>query len=264
MPKIKVENLSLKIKNKVILDKISITLEEYEDLVIIGESGSGKSTFSKIFLGVKPIKSKISGIVEIDNKNILNLSEKDWKKYRGNKYVYVYQNSMAVFNQYQNIKSHIIELYKSHKKIEKDKIIEKILRVMEKLNFKNPEVILEKYPFQLSGGMLQRIMLIMILGLEPELLILDEPTSSLDKENIEKIIEILQEYKKENNKLIVITHDYDFAKKIGGKLLVLKDGKVYKKGKMEKIFSNNVIEDVYMSQLLEEKKLIKYREDIKK
>lgn len=256
MERLKIKNLCLELDNKKILKDVNIFLENENKLVIIGESGAGKSIFSKLFVGIKPNNSLLKGEINIFEKNILEMCEEEWNEYRGKKIAYISQNPMAVFNDYQNIESHIVELYKSHFDISGEEAVKIVVNAMEKLEFKNPYEIIKKYPFQLSGGMLQRIMFVMMLELNPDLLIVDEPTSALDYENSERIIKILKNYEEKNKLLIVITHDYNLAQKIGGKLVILKNGEIYKQGNLLEIFKNE--KDNYIEQLLLSEKFEKY------
>lgn len=260
MEKLTVDSLKLKINDKTILDNISFKLDKNETLIIIGESGSGKSVCSRLLTGIIPYGGVIEGSIYFNEENLLNISEKKRKKYRGKKIAYITQNPMSAFNDFQNISSHVIELFQSHFKLSKQECINKMLSGVKKLNFSNPEEIMKKYPFQLSGGMLQRIMCAMMMELEPDILIADEPTSALDYNNTEKIAEMLKNYRNKENILIVVTHDYDLAEELGGKMIIMKKGVIIEEGKTSEVLKNP--QSDYGKELLLKKTYIRKKKRI--
>ena len=109
---------------------------------------------------------------------------------------------------------------------------------MKEVRLGEPEELLKKYPFELSGGMLQRVMLAILLCLEPETIILDEPTSALDIHNREQIILILKEQLAKGKTLITVTHDYHLARELGGKMLVMYQGAIMEEGPVAKLLES--------------------------
>lgn len=257
MEKISINKLKINIDGKKVLDNVSFDLKKGETLIIIGESGSGKTVLSKLLVGLKPENAEIIGNITFDEENLLEISEKEWSKYRGEKISYISQNPMSVFNSFQNIESHVVELFKSRLGLSKKKCVNKIIDGMKRLNLPHQEELLKKYPFQLSGGMLQRIMFAMMMQLEPDLLIADEPTSALDYYNTEKIAEILKKLQSQETALIVITHDYDFARQLGGKMIILKEGKLIESGKTEDLLESPKTE--YGKALILRKRYKRYK-----
>lgn len=257
MEKISINKLKINIDGKKVLDNVSFDLKKGETLIIIGESGSGKTILSKLLVGLKPENAEIIGNITFDEKNLLKISEKEWSKYRGEKISYISQNPMSVFNSFQNIESHVVELFKSRLGLSKKECVNKIIDGMKRLNLPHQEELLKKYPFQLSGGMLQRIMFAMMMQLEPDLLIADEPTSALDYYNTEKIAEILKKLQSQETALIVITHDYDFARQLGGKMIILKEGKLIESGETKDLLESPKTE--YGKALILRKRYKRYK-----
>ena len=130
MEKLNINTLKVSIDNKTILNDISFTLPKGETLIIIGESGSGKTMLSRLLIGIKPDNANINGNIFFDEKDLLKISEKEWNEYRGKKISYISQNPMAVFNPFQNVESHAVELFQSRLGLSKkectDKMIEEI------------------------------------------------------------------------------------------------------------------------------------------
>ena len=259
MERLERKELNVEIKKRKILKNVSLNIKKGETLTIIGESGSGKTMLSKLLVGSKPENSNISGEILFDDENYLNLSVKEWMEKRGKQIAYISQNPMAIFNDFQTIESHVIELYQSHFQISKKECIQKIKEAFLKVNLDNVDEVLKKYPFQLSGGMLQRIMFAMMFELNPEVLIVDEPTSALDIFNTNKIIELLLNFQKENKILIIITHDYEMARKLIGKMIVIKNGEIIEEGLSEEILSNPKTE--YGKQLILREKYRRYNNE---
>ena len=236
MEKIAVKQLTAQIEGKTILQDISFEVEAGQSLVIIGESGSGKTLLTKILIGQLPSSLILQGEVHYGTMTLEPDSLKAWQKLRGSQVAYMSQNPMAMFNPFQTIQSHFWETLRSHSKISKEACIDKAIASMKEVRLGEPEELLKKYPFELSGGMLQRVMLAILLCLDPETIILDEPTSALDIYNREQII--LKEQLAKGKTLITVTHDYHLARELGGKMLVMYQGAIMEEGPVSKLLES--------------------------
>lgn len=223
---LEVKDLSFEIKNNKILKNVSFFLEEGEITSIIGESGSGKTTISKLIMGLDFNNSKKQGKILFLNEDINLFSQKKLREYRGKEVAYVSQNPFNVFHNIQKIKDFFYETILSHQKISKQEIREKAVEILKEVNLPNGEEILEKYPFELSGGMLQRVMIALILLLKPKIIIADEPTSALDSYNREEIINIFRKLADSGITFLIITHDYSFARALSKKFIVIREGDI--------------------------------------
>lgn len=222
-------NLSFEINKNKILKNISFDLEKGEVLSIIGESGSGKTILSKLMMGKKFNLSILEGEVLYFKKNIFKFSDEKLRKYRGESIGYITQNPFNVFHNFQKIKTFFYETLISHKKIRKETIKSIAMKYLKEVNLENTEEILESYPFELSGGMLQRVMIALIIALEPNIIIADEPTSALDSYNRFEIINIFKILKEKGKSFIIITHDYILAKELSDSVIIMKDGEIVEK-----------------------------------
>ncbi len=238
MEKIAVKQLTAQIEGKTILQDISFEVEAGQSMVIIGESGSGKTLLTKILIGQLPSSLSMQGEVHYGSMSLERNSLKDWQQLRGRRVAYMSQNPMAMFNPFQTIQSHFWETLRSHSKISKSACLTKAVASMKEVRLGEPEELLKKYPFELSGGMLQRVMLAILLCLEPETIILDEPTSALDIHNREQIILILKEQLAKGKTLITVTHDYHLARELGGKMLVMYQGAIMEEGPVAKLLES--------------------------
>lgn len=237
MGKLEVKELCVRIGDKDYLERINFVLDEEKTLVIIGESGSGKTMLSRLLIGQRPEDAaQITGEILFDGENLLTMNNKNWSRYRGRRIAYIAQNPMALFNPSQTILSHAEELFKSHQKIDKEECVQKLIAALSNYNLKNPQNIIHKYPFQLSGGMLQRIMFAMMMELSPDLVIADEPTSALDEHNTQTIIDTLKQH--QGAGMIVITHDYELVRQLADDVIILKDGKIMEQGEAKEVLND--------------------------
>lgn len=223
---LEVKNFSLEISDKKILKNINFKLKEKEIVSIIGKSGSGKTMLSKMIMGLKNKNMQIKGDILFENNNIFDFSEEDLRKYRGEGIGYITQNPLNVFLPFQKIRTTFLETYLSHKNISKNEVIELAKKNLKQVNLEDTEEVLNKYPFELSGGMLQRVMIALIIGLDSKIIIADEVTSALDSYNRYEIIKIFKELNRIGKSIILITHDYYLMKSISERCLVMEDGEI--------------------------------------
>lgn len=256
MGKLIIDKLNLYLDKKHILKDINIKLESDDTLIIIGESGAGKSVLTKLLLGSKKKNFDIRGKILLNNEDILSFSDKKWQRIRGSEIAYISQNPMAVFNEYQTIESHIVELFEDKINQSKEEYLKEFIKIMRKLRIEDSENMLKKYPFQFSGGQLQRIMFGMILQLNPEVLIVDEPTSALDFKNTKIILDLLKAFQRQHRILIAVTHDYKFASELKGKTIIMRYGEIVESGDTLEILKNPKTD--YGKELIAVTKNIRY------
>ena len=225
-----IKDLSLVDQEESRLDRVSFTHPLGESLLVVGESGSGKTLLTKALIGIIPRNMKQTGSIHYGDLHLDSFSNKDW-------IAYLVQNPMSMFNPFQTIWTHFYETIKSHSTLSKSDCHKKALDVLEKVRIANPEAVLHQYSFELSGGMLQRIMLGIILCLDPETIILDEPTSAVDRVNREMILSLIKDLLAQHKTVITVTHDYYLARELGGNMLVLEKGKVVEFGKTEDLLT---------------------------
>lgn len=242
---IEVTNLKIEASEKVLVDEISFKLSENESLGIIGSSGSGKTLTSLSLMGLLDTDIyKITGSIKLFGEEIIGISEKEMAKKRLSEISFVYQNPFNTFSPVEKIKKQFDRVYKI-KKLKKDD--EKIKKLLDEVSLNESH--LEKFPYELSGGELQRLVIVTALLLNPKVLICDEPTTALDVEVGEKIIELLNDIrKKEKLSLIFVTHDLSIIGNITERLIIMNNGKIVESGKTEEILRSQ--KDEYTKKLL--------------
>ncbi|EHI69995.1 ABC transporter, ATP-binding protein [Streptococcus ictaluri 707-05] len=195
----------------------------------------------------------LKGDIHYQGINLRQLTSKEWQKIRGRRIAYLVQNPMAMFNPFQKIGSHVLETTLSHEQKSKKACLTQVLDWMQRLGLQDADALFKKYPFELSGGMLQRVMLAIILCLDPQMIILDEPTSALDCHNCSNLFTILKELQDRGKTLITVTHDFQLAQALGGQLMVINKGHIVEQGLTEAVFSQP--KEAYTKSLLNQSRI---------
>ncbi|MFC3884998.1 staphylopine uptake ABC transporter ATP-binding protein CntD [Bacillus songklensis] len=237
---LEVENLKIWDINtgKVIIYNSSFNLKQGSCLAIVGESGSGKSVTCRSIMKLNRPWLHQSGDILFKGENLNNLSEKEMRKKRGRNLCMILQNGMSAFDPSCVMGVHLKETLVQHFGWSNNKIEEKMKDALESVMLKNPIEMMNKYPHQLSGGMLQRVMIALALVLEPDIIIADEPTTALDTiSQFEVVEQFIKLRERMGCSMIFISHDLGVVRKIADDVLVMKDGKIIERGNIQTIFS---------------------------
>ena len=238
-------------KDSQIIDDISFSVKKGECLCILGESGSGKSMTMKAVMGLLDTNFKITGEAHLQEKNLLTASKEELRQMRGKNMTMILQNPMVCFDSLYRIDYQINETLQEHTDWSKEEIHKKSIEILEKMQIRQPQEVLKKYPHQLSGGMLQRIMIGIALVLNPQILVADEPTTAIDSITQYEIMKEFIKLKEEGVTMIFITHDLGIASLIADRVLVMNKGRIVDVGTFEEIKKNP--KDEYTKQLVEQK-----------
>jgi len=209
------------------VEDVSFKLKRGKSLGIAGESGCGKSTISNSIMNLLPVLGRIdSGEIYLNGKNILEMDLEDFKQdIRWKKISMVYQGAMNALNPLMKIGNQISEAILFHEQVTKNEAFERSKKLLKMVGIEESRV--HNYPFQLSGGMKQRVMIAMALACNPELIIADEPTTALDVIVSRQIINLLMDLKNELNlSLILITHDLSVMAQVCDEILIMYAGKI--------------------------------------
>ncbi len=217
---------------------VSFDLKKGETIAIVGESGSGKSVTVKTIMGILSKNAIIdSGEISYEGKDLTKVSEDDFHQIRGKKIGLIFQDPLSALNPIMKIGNQITEVLILEKKMSKEVAKAKAIELMTAVGIPQPEVRFNQYPFQFSGGMRQRIVIAIALANDPEVLICDEPTTALDVTVQAKILELIDQIKKERNiSVIFITHDLGVVANIADRVYVMYAGKIVEYGTCEDIF----------------------------
>ena len=223
------------------VDGISFNLREGEILGIVGESGSGKSVTSLATMGLIPSPpGKIEdGQIIFEGIDLINLSEKEWRKVRGNQISMIFQEPMTSLNPLFTIGNQVMEAIKLHTNLSKREALVRGIELLRLVGIPRAEGILKEYPHQLSGGMRQRIMIAMAMACNPKVLIADEPTTALDVTIQAQILALMKDLnKKTNTSIILITHDLGVVAEICERVIVMYSGQIVEQGDVRTILKN--------------------------
>ncbi len=223
------------------VDGISYTLHKGETLAIVGESGSGKSVSVTSVMGLIRTgrMASVEGEAIFKGQDLFKLSDRKLREIRGNEISMIFQDPMSSLNPTMKIGEQIIEPLLWHKKANRAEAKEIGLRMLEEVGIPSPKERFNSYPFEFSGGMRQRVMIAMALVSNPDLLIADEPTTSLDVTVQAQILGLIQEMQqKKNMAIILITHDLAVASSFCSRVVVMYAGRVMEEGPMDEFIRN--------------------------
>ena len=267
-PAMKVEDLCVDLvtsrQKKRIVDHVEFEVYPGECLGILGESGSGKSMSLKAVLGLLDKNFQVSGQAVFDDKNLIGVPGEELRKLRGNQIGMVLQNPMTCFDPLYRIGSQMAETFAMHTDWNGEKIRSVSLEVLDQMRIHDGAEVLEKYPHQLSGGMLQRIMIGIAMALSPELLIADEPTTAIDAITQYEILVEFERIKREKKTaMIFITHDLGAISKVADRIMVMNSGRIVDQGDFHHILHH--AKDPYTRLLVEKRMAVmdRYRDILK-
>lgn len=243
---LEVENLEVDLKRGKerisAVDNVGFSLKKGKTLGIIGESGSGKSLTCMGILGLLNQKQwDVSGDVKLNGEVLNYKNNKLMERVRGNKMALIMQNPMSAFNPVITIGSHFLETMRkpSSPNRTRQEVKQIAIELLQKMRIRDPEAILKSYAFQLSGGMLQRIMIALALAVEPDILIADEPTTALDLTVQHEIIKILKEMQeKYGTAILIVSHDLGVISHLSHEIAVMYAGNFVEKGESKEILSS--------------------------
>ena len=219
---------------------ISYTLEKGEVIAIVGESGSGKSVSSMALTGLLPPapSCQVSGSVELDGENLMQMREKELRKYRGRDIAYVFQEPSTALNPYFTVGSQIAEAIRYHRD-DVDDVDAEVISLMDQVGIRYSDTRYRDYPHQMSGGMKQRIVIAMALACRPRILVADEPTTALDVTIEAQIISLLRKLKDDYGMAIVlITHNFGIVDGFADKVAVMFQGDIVEEGDAEEVLAS--------------------------
>ena len=217
---------------------VSFDLYKGETLAIVGESGSGKSVTARSLMGILAPNAVVdAGSILYDGVNLLDLKEDEFHKYRGNRLGMIFQDPLSSLNPIMKIGKQLTESMLLNEKISKKEARERALQLLAGVGISDPKRRYNQYPFELSGGMRQRVVIAIALSANPEILICDEPTTALDVTIQAQILELINSIKEERKlSVIFITHDMGVVANMADRIAVMYAGKIVEYGTADEIF----------------------------
>ncbi len=225
-------------KKRHVLRDVSLSLQKGEIRAIVGESGCGKSTLVNALIALLPDNAEVKGKeILLDDQNVLDLNRKQWRQLRSQKIGVVFQDPFSALDPLYTVRKQAEETLKINRKITEEQAEARIEKMLSDCGLRNAREIMERYPFELSGGQMQRVMIAMALLNGPELLIADEPTTALDVTVQKEILDLLKKLAREREMAVLfVTHSLDVAAEIADGISVFYGGQVMEEAGTEELF----------------------------
>ena len=245
------------------LEDVDFVLNTGEFVAIVGESGSGKSTLAFGIIGLLPPAATVSGKILYKNTDLLKIKKKDWINFRGREIGMIFQEPMTSLDPIEKVDRQLAEtllvvnkkdggsstiaepVHQANNDNQRNEVTEsrkqflrdQVNEWLRKVRIADPESVAQRYPFQLSGGMIQRVMIAMALSLNPSLLIADEPTTALDVTTQAQILKLMKSLVDQiQMSIVLITHDLGVAAQVADRIVVLYAGEIVEAGTIKQIF----------------------------
>lgn len=219
------------------LNGVSLELVQGETLGLVGETGAGKTTMAKCIMGILPKRTgKIrSGEITFEEKNLLKCSEKELQSIRGAQIAMIFQDPMTSLNPVLTVGEQIAEAVENHERCGKARAMERAEEMLELVGI--PAERVQEYPHQFSGGMKQRVVIVIALACNPKMLIADEPTTALDVTIQAQVLEMMQSLKRQlNTSMLLITHDLGVVAQNCDRVAVIYAGEIVEYGTVMDVF----------------------------
>ncbi len=217
---------------------LDLVLKKGEVFAFVGESGSGKSVTGYAFMGLLPPYARVEGSILFQGEDLFSLSPREWCKVRGKRISMIFQEPMTALNPTMKVGRQVAEVFMLHEGMDGKGALRKAVRLLEEMGIPNPEVRVEDYPHQMSGGMRQRVLIAMAMASSPQMLIADEPTTALDVTVQAQIISLLKRLQREKGTAIFfITHDLGVVAEIAHRVGVIKDGVLLEEADVERLYA---------------------------
>jgi oligopeptide ABC transporter, ATP-binding protein oppD len=237
---LEVKNLHIQYAGTEMVHGISFSLDSGEVLSLVGESGSGKTSVIRAILGCLPHEGRVNeGEIIFSGVNMLKNTPKMWRDISGRNISMIFQDSGSMMNPIRTIGSQFVEYILEHSSMEPQKAEKEAKEMLDKMQLPNPDTIMESFPFELSGGMRQRVGVAMAMFFRPQLLLADEPTSALDVTTQAQVVkELMKICREDGTAIILVTHNLGVATYMSDKIMVMQNGHVVEEGTSEAIIEN--------------------------
>ena len=247
---IRYEHVDISYKGKRVVHDVSFSVEKGEILGIVGESGSGKSTLIKAAMGLLGKDGLVTrGDIWYKGMDLPDLKPREMRKLCGPELGMIFQTAGSSFCPIRTVRAQLYEFMTEHKKIKADVFENQAEELLEKFGFEDSKRVLDSYPFELSGGMNQRVGICTAMIMHPNLLLADEPTSALDvtvqKQVVEELLMMRKEYQ---TAMILVTHNIGVVRAMADRILVLQNGTVRDYGETENVLDYS--QDPYTQKLM--------------
>ncbi|MFC9710833.1 ABC transporter ATP-binding protein [Paenibacillus sp. NPDC056933] len=239
---LEVQGLQVKLKTEhdtaPLLEPMDLVLNKGSVFGLVGESGSGKTiTCNALFRMLDPRRMEVTGSIRLHGRELGSLSGEEMRRIRGKEIGFIMQNPMNAFTPVYTIGSQFIETLRTHTGMSKVQAREQAVTALADMNLPEPAKLMKRYPFQLSGGMLQRVMIAISMCLRPALVIADEPTTALDVVNQLRVLQELERLRTEyGTSILLISHDLGVISQMADEVAVMQKGRIVEQAGVHQLF----------------------------
>jgi len=234
---LELNNVTVQYGQQTAVSGVSFSMEPGEIIGIVGESGSGKTTVIRAILGLLPNNGTVTeGDILFGGKSLLHQSGEQWRALRGTEISMIFQDSGAMINPIRRVGSQFVEYLRTHSEMSRQEAFDRAVQLLELMRLPDGKNIMRSYPFQLSGGMRQRVGIAMAMAFQPKLLLADEPTSALDVTIQAQIVrQMMEMHRQYNTGIVLVTHNLGVAAYMADRLIVMKDGRIVEEGSRDQV-----------------------------
>ncbi|TWT00173.1 ABC transporter ATP-binding protein [Planomicrobium sp. CPCC 101079] len=247
-----------------LVQNLQLELKPGKILGLVGESGSGKTITSMAILQLLNQKAmRVEGSIQLHGRELIGLKEKEMRSIRGKDIGFIMQNPMNAFTPVYTIGSQFVETIRIHTGLTKKQAIALAVDSLEKMNLQEPAEIMNMYPFQLSGGMLQRVMIAISMCLRPSIVIADEPTTALDVATQLQVLRELDRLRTEcGTAILLISHDLGVISELADEVAVMQKGRIVEQADVYRLF--DYPQHDYTKKLLQARPVLPAHEELSK
>lgn len=232
-----------------LVDSLSLSISHGSSLVILGQSGCGKTMTCRAIIGLLDRnKFHVSGSIAFEGTDLLAMKRQERRALYGKEIAMIPQNPMTAFDPSMRIGAQMQETLLIHGVVARNRAKQYIEEALRQAGLDDPRRVCHCYPYMMSGGMLQRVLIAMASMTSPRLVVADEPTTALDVVHADATVDSFKEIRKRGAAVLLVTHDFSVASRMGGDLLVMKDGKLVEQGRTETLLTHP--EQLYTKALL--------------
>lgn len=254
--------ITLKEGERPLVFDVTFSVREQSSLIILGQSGSGKTLVCKTLTGILNRQEFFcAGEVFFAGRELLSLSAREQREIYGVEIALIPQNPMTALDPSVRVGKQMTETLYIHAGLKGAQAREKVSQALREAGLERTEEVMRSYPYMLSGGMLQRVLIAMALMMGANLIVADEPTTALDAEHRNATVDALIRLRERGVAVLLVTHDFAVASRMGGDLVVMKDGRIVEHGRVDEVLS--APKHAYTQALIEASRLsgVVYEED---
>lgn len=243
-PLLEVKELTITFKTELgditAVDGISYTVNAGQVLGIVGESGSGKTVSLLSILGLLDKQgARISGSIQLHGRELIGLSNREMRRIRGRDIAMIFQDPMTAMTPVYSIGTQIMEQIRTHERVSRSVARKRGIELLDAVGIPRPQLMIDRYPHELSGGMRQRAMIAMALSNHPSIVLADEPTTALDVTVQAQILDLLLKLRSDfNSAIVLITHDMGVIAEIADHVMVMYAGRIVEQGSKNEVLSS--------------------------